>query len=253
MIPLRDSIPSSTFPLVNWVLILTNVAIFVYEVSLPPEALEAFVFQWGAVPAAFNPAAEAFAPVQAMPTLLSGMFIHGGVDHILGNMLFLWIFGDNVEDRLGHLSYLIFYLLCGLVASLAQIFFSLGSTVPIIGASGAIGGVMGAYMIAFPHSHVLTFFWFFFLIRMVWIPAAFYLVLWFGLQLLYAIAGAAAVSGAEGGGVAFWAHVGGFAAGMALLPVMQKRRPRPAPAALGLRRGGAAFPARRRPDSNFWS
>lgn len=194
----------------NWLLIGVNVAVFLYEISLPPEHLEALVGRWGVVPLAFNPGELSPGEVAGrLPSFLSALFLHGGVGHLLGNMLFLWIFGDNVEDRMGHFRYLIFYLSCGIAASLVQTLADLDSAIPVIGASGAIGGVMGAYMLLFPHAHVLTLLFIFVFIRMVWIPALVYLGIWFLLQLVEALSAPPGI----GAGVAFWAHVGGFAAG----------------------------------------
>lgn len=220
MFPLKDSIPSTRPAFVNWLLIAINCAVFFYEMRLPPDAIEAFVFNWGLVPKDFGlsgdtPAGLTLSTVlgaaaSESPRVLSSMFLHGGIGHLLGNMLFLWIFGDNVEDRLGHGLYAVFYILCGIAASAVQVFSDLDSAVPIIGASGAIGGVMGAYMVSYPRARVLTAFIILIFVRLVWIPAVFYLGLWFALQLLSATSG-------SGGGVAFWAHVGGFGAGIAFL------------------------------------
>lgn len=225
VLPIRDSIPASRFPIVNGLLIAANILVFLYELSLPPEALEPFVRRWAAIPAMFNPASDFLgSPVAGVPRLITSMFLHGSLLHVGFNMLFLWVFGDNVEDRIGHVPYLIFYLACGIAAAATQIFFSLESEVPIVGASGAIGGVLGAYMIAFPHARVLTFFWFFIFLRFIWIPALFYLGLWFVMQLFQAVGSTATMTSAQGG-VAFWAHVGGFVAGAALILVIRKKPP----------------------------
>lgn len=224
MLPIRDSIPSETVPLVNWILIAANVGVFGYEISLPSEEIEGLIFQWGAVPANFNLSSNSFGGfMTALPTIVTSTFLHGGWGHLLGNMLFLWVFGDNVEDRLGHLRYLIFYLLCGVSASAIQIVAEPQSPIPIVGASGAIGGVMGAYMISFPRAQVLTFFWFFIFVRFFWVPAALYLLIWFGFQLFSALAaGAQGGEAAAQGGIAFWAHVGGFAAGMLFVKLLHR-------------------------------
>jgi len=216
MFPIKDSIPSSGRAFVNWALIAINCGVFIYEFRLPPEALDAFIFQWGLIPRDLGlgvGGGEMAGALSETPTVVSSMFLHGGLGHLLGNMLFLWIFGDNVEDRLGHVAYAIFYILCGVAASSVQVFSNVDSPVPIVGASGAIGGVMGAYMISFPRARVLTVFIIFIFVRLIWIPAFFYLGLWFAIQLLSATAS----SGTPGGGVAFWAHVGGFGAGILLL------------------------------------
>jgi membrane associated rhomboid family serine protease len=201
VIPIRDDIPSSRIPAVNWALLAANVGAFVFQVTRPTEtAFVAFVYDWALVPTRINPfdggAGEALA---ATPTLLTSIFLHGDAAHLIGNMLFLWIFGDNVEDRLGHLKYILFYLACGLVASAVQLVSNPESSVPILGASGAIGGVMGAYMIAYPRARVLMFFWIFIFVRLIWVPAIFFLGLWFLIQIL----SAAATPPGENGGVAF--------------------------------------------------
>jgi membrane associated rhomboid family serine protease len=201
MIPLRDVIPSRTRPVVTMTLIALNVAAFLYEQSMPPRLLEQFVFTWGLVPAQF-----------AVLNVFTSMFLHGGWMHLLGNMLFLWIFGDNVEDRMGHGRFLVFYLLCGTVAAMLQVAFSPGSRIPMVGASGAIAGVLGAYLVLFPRSRILTLVPIFIFIQIIEVPAIIFLGLWFALQLFSGV-GTLGQS-ADVGGVAFWAHAGGFAAGM---------------------------------------
>ena len=209
-IPLKDLNPRRTVPYVTALLILLNVAAFCYQLTLPPNAEKAFLFSLGTVPARF-PAwlggnagfREAFLP------LLTSMFLHGGLVHIAGNMLFLWIFGDNVEDFYGHGTYLLFYLICGIGAGLVHVVTNLDSRIPALGASGAISGVMGAYMVLFPRSRVVTLVFIF----LVPIPAVIILGWWFILQFL---GGISTLGMTTGGGVAFWAHVGGFLAGVAL-------------------------------------
>ena len=208
MIPLRDTIPSSRPPIVTYALIAANVLAFLYTVSLGPAA-EAFIYAHGLIPRDFTFAA-----------LLTSMSLHGGWLHLLGNMLYLYIFGDNVEDRLGHLRYLVFYLLCGIAAGTAQAITNPGSTLPMVGASGAIAGVLGAYLIFFPTARVVTLVPVFFFLQIVEIPAVVLLVIWFGWQLLSGVATLGQQAGM--GGVAFFAHVGGFLAGMILGPVMQR-------------------------------
>lgn len=221
-IPLRDSISSKRFPFVNWALIFGNVTLFVYQLGLGPEKLQPFVYQWGVIPALFNLGDVPLSQVTAeLPRLFSSMFMHGGIMHLLGNMLMLWIFGDNVEDRLGAFRYLLFYLLCGLAASGSQILMNPASQIPMIGASGAIGGVMGAYFVSYPKSYVDTIFVFFFFIRRAWLPAVTYLGLWFALNLLLALS---TPTGAPG--VAFWAHIGGFGMGLVLILVFGRKRPK---------------------------
>jgi membrane associated rhomboid family serine protease len=209
--PLRDSIPSSRFALVNWMLILINVGVFYHEISLTPGGLEEFVARWSAIPVTYSPLRQpTYEIIMRLPNLITSIFLHGSPAHLMGNMLFLWIFGDNIEDRLGHVGYVLFYLTCGVTASVAQIVWDLDSTVPMIGASGAIGGVMGAYVLFYPHSQVLTMLFLFVIVRFIWVPAIVYLGVWFLIQVVEALA---AEPGA-GAGVAFWAHVGGFTSGL---------------------------------------
>ena len=208
MIPIRDVIPSRTTPFVTISLIVLNVLVFL---QMPPgdsAAFELFIRTWGETPVDFN-----------LTAVLTAMFVHAGFGHLFSNMLFLWIFGDNVEDRLGHGRYLAFYLLCGLAAALLQGFFEAGSRIPMVGASGAIAGVLGAYLVMFPHSRVLTLVF----VAFVEVPAVLLLGLWFVTQLLSGLGTLAAVRPEDMGGVAFWAHAGGFAAGTAL--VFLFRRP----------------------------
>jgi len=207
VIPIRDVIPSRTTPFVTIALIVLNVLVFL---QMPPgdsAAFEQFIRTWGVTPIDFN-----------LPAVLTAMFVHAGFGHLFSNMLFLWIFGDNVEDRLGHGRYLVFYLLCGLVAALLQAFFEAGSRIPMVGASGAIAGVLGAYLVMFPHSRVLTLVF----IAFIEIPASLLLGLWFATQLLSGLGTLAIVRPEDMGGVAFWAHAGGFVAGVALVFVFRK-------------------------------
>jgi membrane associated rhomboid family serine protease len=212
VIPLRDTVPSTRVPVVNLALIAANVAVFAYEASLG-RGLERFLFAYGLVPRSFSVA-----------TLFTSMFLHGGLMHLLGNMLFLYIFGDNVEDRLGHVRYLVFYLLAGVAAGAVQTLTNPESAIPMVGASGAIAGVSGAYFLFFPTARVVTLIPIFFFLQIVEVPAVFFLLIWFLWQLL---SGVAALGGAEAGGVAVWAHVGGFVAGMVLGPALRGRRPAP--------------------------
>ena len=212
MIPLRDVIPSRTVPFVTVIIILLNAAAWILEISMPSRELNEFLIVWGVVPAAVRPA-----------TLITSMFLHGGWSHIIGNMWYLWIFGDNVEDRFGHGRFLVFYLVCGMTAALGQIIMDPTSTLPTIGASGAIAGVMGAYFVLFPSSRVLTLIPFFFF-DIIEVPAIFLLGFWFLMQLVNA--GAVAVTAGTGSsGVAFAAHVAGFLVGVAGVFVFRKREP----------------------------
>jgi membrane associated rhomboid family serine protease len=209
--PLRDINPSRTFPIVNIALIAANVLAFLYELSLGP-GLERFLMQ-----AAFIPS-EYFAPGNTIAdarSVLTSMFLHGGWMHLIGNMLYLWIFGDNIEDRFGHLRYLVFYFLSGWAATLAHAYLEPASTMPAIGASGAISGVLGAYLVLFPRARVLTLIPLGFYTRMTEMPALLVLGFWFVLQLFSGMA-ALTARGGQAGGVAWWAHIGGFVAGMLL-------------------------------------
>ena len=216
-IPLKDLNPRRTFPIVNTALILANVAVFVYQLTLPPHASQGFVLANATIPARFPAALSGHAPLEvAFLPLLTSMFLHGGIAHILGNMLFLWIFGDNVEDFYGHITYLFFYLVCGIGAGLLHVLFNWNSTLPSLGASGAISGVMGAYLILYPRSRILTLVFIF----LAPIPAVFILALWFVMQF---VSGVSSLGMAATGGVAWWAHVGGFLLGMGITSVARRR------------------------------
>ncbi len=218
MIPLRDTARSSNYPVVNTLLIAANVLVFLVQLMQGPRQDE-FIFTYGLVPARYSvPAIGAlFTSFQQVLALTSFMFLHGGFWHLLGNMWSLYIFGDNVEDRLGPLRYLVFYLLCGWASGLFHLFLNWQSQIPTIGASGAIAGVMGAYLILFPRSKILTLIPILFIPYFIEIPAFFFLGIWFFLQFL-----GAAGSGAQGGGIAWWAHVGGFVAGIMLVKILQR-------------------------------
>lgn len=230
LIPLRDTIPSRTVPLVNGALIAACVGVFVLQL-LSGSGGEALVQAFGFVPARlFHPGELGPGSFSlGLTGLFSSMFLHGGFLHLAGNMLFLWIFGDNVEDALGHGRYLVFYLGCGALAALLQGLFATTSLVPMVGASGAIAGVLGAYFVLFPHARVVTLVPLFFLFPLVEVPASLFLLLWFLLQFWQGTASLAVSgeAGAAAGGVAWWAHVGGFAAGIVLLLLLKPRR-RPA-------------------------
>ncbi|HEU4413086.1 MAG TPA: rhomboid family intramembrane serine protease [Polyangiaceae bacterium] len=213
MFPLRDRLPSRTTPFVTWLLIAANVLAFLYELAMVEAVGDRFIMAWGLVPARFarDPAAEAV-------TVLTSMFLHGGWLHLGGNMLFLWIFGDNVEDRLGHLRYTLFYLLAGGAAAAAQFLIDPGSRVPMVGASGAIAGVLGGYVLLYPRARVLVAFPIFFFIQFFELPAWVVIGEWFILQLFN---GALSLGPrAAAGGVAFFAHIGGFVAGLVLIKLM---------------------------------
>jgi membrane associated rhomboid family serine protease len=210
MFPVSDVIPSRTTPFVTVGLIALNALAFLHELRLSGPELQQLVEAYGVVPAAFS-----------WPTVLTSMFLHGGWVHVLGNMLYLWIFGDNVEDRLGHGRYLLFYLLCGTVAALGQVMMGPDSRIPMVGASGSIAGVMGAYFVLYPRSRVLTAVFIVFFLDLIEVPAIFFLGIWFLMQLFSGV-GSLGMQAADGG-IAFWAHVGGFAAGVAVGAVCRAR------------------------------
>ena len=212
MIPLRDVIPSRTTPYITTTIIVLNAVAWLFEVTLPQDVLNQFLATYGVVPASFSP-----------PTLVTSMFLHGSWMHVIGNMWYLWIFGDNVEDRLGHGRFIVFYLICGIAAAIGQIAMDPTSTLPTIGASGAIAGVMGAYFVLYPRSRVLTLipliiFW-----EVIELPAFVLLGFWFIMQLFSAGAIAVTASSHGSGGVAFAAHVAGFLVGVTGVFVFRKR------------------------------
>ena len=222
MIPLNDDNPTETTPLVTIALIAACVLVFLYEVSLPPQVGELFVYQYGAIPAVVLGHRTALpAEVTVLPgyvSLLTSMFLHGGWMHLIGNMLYLWIFGNNIEDAMGHVRFVAFYVTCGLIAALSHAVTDPSSAIPMVGASGAISGVLGAYLLLFPRAQVLVLIPLGVFTRLMYIPAGFVLGLWFVMQLL---SGGMSL-GREGGGVAFFAHVGGFVAGMALIGIFKR-------------------------------
>src|SRR3981189_2794234 len=208
-IPLKDLNPRRHYPIVNTSLILVNVLVFLSPCSLPPHTFNLFMTTYATVPARFPAWLSGHATLEsAFVPLLTSMFLHSGFAHIAGNMLFLWIFGDNVEDFFGHIAYLLFYLVCGIGSGLLHVVFNFTSSLPALGTSGAISGVMGAYLILYPSSRILTLVFIF----LVPIPAFFILVYWFFLQF---IAGVTSLADVAQGGVAWWAHIGGFLMGMA--------------------------------------
>jgi membrane associated rhomboid family serine protease len=221
MIPIRDTIPSQRVPFVSYGLIAVNVVVFLYQASLG-EGLLPFVERYAVVPARLLGGGPI--SLRELLTPVSAMFLHGGWVHLLGNMLYLYIFGDNVEDSLGHARFLLFYLACGIVSFVAQLALVPESGVPNIGASGAIAGVLGAYFLLFPRARVVTLLPIFVIFTVVEIPAVVFLGLWFVMQF----ASGAATLGTDpaSGGVAWWAHVGGFVAGMAFLKALGGRRGR---------------------------
>src|SRR5688572_1730698 len=219
MLPLADTVRSRTFPVINWLIILTNVAVFVlFELNRTPAELQRFVTEYGVVPARLFGGDSL-----ALLTLLTNQFLHGGWLHLLSNLLALYIFGDNVEDRLGSGRYLAFYLVCGVAAALLQAFLTPQSTLPLIGASGAIAGVLAAYLLFYPTARVITLVPLFLFASFIEIPAVLYLVGWFILQLF---SGVLSLGAGDMGGVAYWAHIGGFAAGLLLARLVAPRAAR---------------------------
>lgn len=222
MIPLRDSNPSGSIPVVTLALIALNCLVWFYEVSLGERA-QGFIVEYGLIPLRFVKFYQYQGGLtdNAVVPLFASIFMHGGWLHIIGNMWFLWIFGDNVEDRLGHFKFLLFYLLCGIGASLIHVVFNAGSRVPTVGASGAISGVLGAYLISYPHARVTTLLIIIILIRIVELPAFLFLIFWFVFQFVSGPADLAAHH--DTGGVAYWAHMGGFVVGIVLLWLFPKK------------------------------
>ncbi len=223
MIPIGDDVPGERFPFLTYLLIGLNLLVFLFQLSLPPEGLRALIFTWGVIPR--DVAAWGNDP-RVLLTLVTSLFLHGGWFHLIGNMLYLWIFGNNVEDRMGHVGFLLFYLLCGIAASLTEELLKPDSALPTIGASGAIAGVLGAYFLLYPKARVIllvpVFLFFFFTVQ---VPAVVVLGFWFVLQLFSGVAQLGVYT--ESGGVAYWAHAGGFVAGMVLMPFFRCRRRSP--------------------------
>ena len=227
MIPIRDDTPRYSTPFVNYFLVGLNVLIFLYEVfALDMRTRAAFLAQFGVVPAWITGAVPYYLHAQQGLSLLpiaTSMFLHASWLHLIANMWVLWIFGDNIEDHLGHFLYLMFYLVSGIAASLLHIFFNTGATVPSVGASGAIAGVMGAYFMLFPSARVLTLVPIIFFFSFIWLPAWIVLGYWFVVQFLSGAATSIAYSHQTGGGIAFWAHVGGFVAGILMIKILPQR------------------------------
>ncbi len=222
MIPLRDDNPTSIRPVVTVALIVVNAMVFMYQFFLEPGQGELFVYEFGAIPAVIFGSGNLPPEVYAIPpvlTIFTSMFLHSGFMHLIGNMLYLWIFGNNIEDAMGHVRFFVFYIVAGVAASFAHVLANPDSTVPAIGASGAISGVLGAYLLLYPRAQVLVLVPLGLFTRVMYIPAFIVLGMWFLLQLF---SGTLSI-GQAGGGVAWWAHIGGFVAGMALVGVFKKR------------------------------
>ena len=216
MIPLRDINPTRRVPVVTILIILANALVFLYEFLLPEAALNAFMLTWGLIPyqlSALQPG--------AIVRVFTSMFVHGGFLHLLGNMLYLWIFGDNIESAMGSFRFTLFYLLCGVGAAVGQVLVDARSMVPMVGASGAISGVLGAYLLLYPRAEVETLLLLGYFVRLVRLPALVVLGFWIVLQLM---SGVLSLGAASTGGVAFFAHIGGFAVGVVLVGVFRRRR-----------------------------
>jgi len=218
MIPIRDQIKSHKFPLFNTLLIIVNVAVFTLQWLLGAEQGGELLYQFAFIPSNFMAAPMNFTNIR---NIFTAMFMHAGVFHLAGNMLYLWIFGDNIEDALGHLPYLVFYLVGGLAATLAHVITNPASIIPTVGASGAIAAVLGAYLVLYPRSHVLTFIPIGFFMTLKLVPASIVLGVWFIMQFF---SGVLSLGGPDVGGVAFWAHIGGFVTGVLLALIFGKRR-----------------------------
>src|SRR6516225_3714031 len=217
MIPLKDDNPTRRFPIINYALIAANVAVFFYELTLPPGASKAFLAANAMIPMRIPQFLAGYLGFKmAFYPMFTSMFLHGGLMHLLGNMLFLYVFGDNVEDYFGHLPYLLFYLFCGVASGMVHVLFNWGSSLPAIGASGAISGVMGAYAVLYPRANVLMLFFIF----LIPIPAVFVLGYWFVLQF---VEGVGVLGAANAPGVALWAHIGGFIVGFTIAWIVKKR------------------------------
>ncbi|HDQ72876.1 MAG TPA: rhomboid family intramembrane serine protease [Chloroflexi bacterium] len=227
MIPLRDTIPTRRFPVVNTAIIAINVLVFLFEflieIALGPEALNSLIRTWGLVPAHLL---RVGGPINWL-SIFTSMFMHGGWWHLISNMLALYIFGDNIEDRLGPVRYVFFYLFGGLAASAAHVIVHSNSTLPTVGASGAIAGVLGAYLVLYPQARVVTLLPIFYFIRIVELPALIYLGFWFISQLFNGLFALTDASALQSGGVAWWAHIGGFVFGLAIIKLIAPPPPPP--------------------------
>ena len=221
MLPLFDDNPRNTIPYVSWTIIALCLAVFVWQLSLSDAEMQSAVYQYGVIPARLLARDELAAGLETIPafaTVLTSMFMHGDLYHLAYNMLFLWIFGDNIEDSMGHLRLLAFYLLCGIIAALAQAGLDPNSPIPMIGASGAISGVLGGYILLHPFANIRVFFLIIIIPMIINIPAALVLGLWFAGQIFNA-----AVTPPDQAGIAFGAHIGGFVAGLILINVFKRR------------------------------
>lgn len=229
LIPLKDDNPTTRPPIVTVAVIVICVAVFLYQFTLPEPAGDSFILRWGMVPSRLFGAAVAGKPGVGVPadlglhpyvTVVTSMFMHGGILHIAGNLLYFWIFANNIEDSFGHLRFAIFYLLCGIAAAMTQALVDTTSGVPMVGASGAIAGVLGSYLILHPRANVTVLFTILIFFRTWVVPAMYVLGFWFAFQIFNAVVNVAE----EGGGVAWFAHIGGFLAGVVLTPLFRQRQ-----------------------------
>ena len=224
MIPLKDDIPARRFPVVNIGLIGVNIVVFLFEMAAGPH-LDQVITRFGFVPARFSSMYSwDYLDIGRYTTVFTSQFLHGSLFHVLANMWVLWIFGDNVEDCMGRLRYLVFFLLCGIASVMAQALSNPDSTLPLVGASGAISGVLGAYFLTYPRARILTLVPIFILFYLIDIPAFIFLGIWFLIQFVSGYASMIAEDGAAGGGIAWWAHVGGFSAGVVLVHFFRQEK-----------------------------
>jgi membrane associated rhomboid family serine protease len=219
MIPLKDENPSRTFPFITIAIIAINALVFLYELTLG-EGLDGLVKNFGVIP--YN-LTHAFSTAIFL-TLFTSLFLHGGFSHIIGNMLYLWIFGNNIEDRLGHVRFIFFYLLCGIAASFGHVLSALNSKIPTIGASGAISGVLGAYLILYPNAKILTLVPLFYTFRIIRINAKWFLLIWIVMQIFSGTASVTYADSSAGAGVAWFAHIAGFFAGILFLYLLSPKK-----------------------------
>ena len=220
MIPLRDSVRSGRTPYVNISLILINILVFFQQLAIEPYQLNQIYYSYGVIPAEVLNVFFTGSPLlPVMIPFITSIFIHGGWWHLIGNMLFLWIFGDNIEDRLGRVRYLLFYLAVGVAGGVAHVLANPASTIPVIGASGAVAGVLGAYLISFPRSRILALVPVLFFITVIEVPAVIFIVVWFAIQFFNGVA----FLGGTANAVAYWAHIGGFLAGLVLIKLIARR------------------------------
>jgi len=222
MIPIRDNLPTHRVPIINYLLIVGNIVAFAWLWLASPAQQETLVYEYAIIPSQFSSGID----TGNLRDVFTSMFMHAGWMHLIGNMLYLWIFGDNVEDRMGHIKYLLFYLFGGVFAAAAHIFVNPGSQIPTVGASGAIAAVLGAYLILYPQSRVATFIPLGFFMTLRTVPASIVLVVWFLLQFFE---GVLSLGAGDMGGVAFWAHIGGFVAGV-VIGLFSRKRTKPSPA-----------------------